>query len=284
MSALGPGDPVLCAGSVVQGDFRAKAAAAAAGGFRGVSLFLDDYLDARAGGASDAELRGVLADHGLAVGELDTLLSWVPGAELGAGASAQGEGLFRHDEDDFYRAAQALGARSLNAVAYTDAAVPEPALAEAFAGLCERAAGHGLKVHLEFLPFTPVRDAEAALRIVETAGPNGGLLLDTWHHFRSGLPDARLAALPGERVLALQLADAPARAEADPVAETLHRRRLPGEGDVDFPAILAALRSAGAAVPIGVEVFSDELAKLPAEEAGRRAGEALRRVLAGAEA
>jgi hypothetical protein len=36
----------------------------------------------------------------------------------------------------------------------------------------------------------------------------------------------------------------------------------------------------GSPAPFGVEVFSDALAALPAEEAGRRAGDAVRAVLA----
>ncbi len=273
MSALGPGDLVLCAGSVAQGNFGEKAAAAAAGGFRGLSLFLDDYLGARAAGSADAELRSMLDDHGLAVAELDTLLSWIPGA------GEEGEGLFRHTEDDFYRAADALGARSINAVAYTDASPSEDALAGAFAGLCERAAGHGLLVHLEFLPFTPIRDVDTALRIVESAGSNGGIMLDTWHHFRSGVPGDHLRTIPGARILGVQMNDAPAKAEADPVDETLHRRLLPGDGDIDLAAVVAALRAIEAPAPFGVEVFSDTLAALSAEEAGRRAGEAVRALL-----
>lgn len=280
MSPLGPGDLVLCAGSVVQGDFHEKVAAAAAGGFRGLSFFLDDYLDARAAGSSDAVLRRTLDDHGLAVAELDTLLSWVPGAELAAGATREGEGLFRHTEDDFYRAADALGARSLNAVAYTDASIAEEALTDAFAGLCERAKRHGLLVHLEFLPFTPIRDVDVALRIAGPAGDNAGIMLDTWHHFRSGVSDAHLRDLPGHHILGVQLNDAPARAESNPVDETLHRRLLPGDGDIDLTAILGALRAIGAPAPLGVEVFSDALAALPAAKAGRRLGDATRAVLA----
>lgn len=284
MSALGPGDLVLCAGSVMQGDFRDKLAAAVAGGFRGVSLFLDDYLAARTAGSSDAELRRALDDHGLAVAELDTLLSWIPGTELAAEAADEGEGLFRHSEDDFYRAADALGARSLNAVAYTDASISEAALGDAFGALSERAGRNGLRVHLEFLPFTPIRDVDAALRIVGNAGDNAGIMLDTWHHFRSGVPNDRLRELPGARILGVQLNDAPAQAEPNPVDETLHRRLLPGDGDIDLVAVLEALRAIEAPAPLGVEVFSDALAALPVLEAGRRVGAAARALLAKANA
>ena len=205
---------------------------------------------------------------------MDPLLRWLPD-------TAAALEFARHGEDDFYRVADALGARSLNAVVYAEKPIPADALAEAFAGLCDRAAGHGLLVHLEFLPWTQVADVDAALAIVERAGrANGGVMLDAWHHFRGGVPDARLAELPGARILGVQLDDAPGEPEADLVDETLHRRLLPGEGAIDLPAIVRALRAAGSPAPLGVEVFSDALAALPAEEAARRAGAAARAVLA----
>jgi sugar phosphate isomerase/epimerase len=277
---LGPDDLVLCAGTLAAAPLEARIPAAAAAGFTGVSLFLDDVARFRSGGGSDADLRGLLEDHGLAVAELDPLMSWVPGAGLAGGASPEGEGFFRHGEAEFFAAADALGARSVNAVVFAARPVPEDALVEAFARLCDRAAEHGLLVHLEFLPFCQVRDADSALAIVEAAGrENGGITFDVWHHFRGGgKPDAAYRVAP--RVLSVQLDDAPAQAEPDPTQETLHRRLLPGEGAAGVVELIRALDRGGCRAPLGVEVFSDELAKLPPAEAARRAGEAARRVIA----
>lgn len=280
MKGLGPDDRVLCAGTVPAAGFAERLAAAAEAGFSGVSLFLDDYQRAREQGHGDAELRRMLADHGLGVAELDPLLDWLPGAGLAADATAEGASFFGHGEDAFYAAADALGARSINAVAYADPPPERALLVDAFGALCRRAAAHGLLVHLEFLPWTPVPDAAAALAIAEAAGcDNGGILLDSWHHFRSGLSNEALARLPGQRVLAVQLSDAPAAAEPDPVEETLHRRLLPGQGDADLAGLLRTLDAMGCRAPLGVEVFSDELAALPPAEAARRAGRALDAVL-----
>ncbi len=277
---LGPGDLVLCGGTLPAASLRERADAAAAAGFRGLSLFVPDYRRARAEGLSDADLRSLLSDRGLAVAELDPLLRWIPGAGLGADATAEGTELFRYGEDDFYAVADALGARSLNAVVYADAQIEAGRLAEAFAGLCERAAAHGLLVHLEFLPWTQLPDLGAALSLVEAAGrENDGVLLDSWHHFRSGAGADALSAAPGERILAVQLCDAPARPEPDPVAETLHRRLLPGEGELDLAGLVRALDAGGCRAPLGVEVFSDALAALPAAEIARRAGDAARALL-----
>jgi sugar phosphate isomerase/epimerase len=281
---LGAGELVLCAGTVARAPFRDKLAAAAGAGFAGVSLFLDDYEAARAG-TSDAELRRMLADHGLAVADLDPLLAWIPGTGPGAGVTEEGQGFFRHGPDAFFRVADALGARSLNVALAVDPGLPPAALAEHFADLCDRAAEHGLLVHLEFLPWSPVPTLRAALEIAELAGrANGGVTLDVWHHARSGgrADDVRAAA--AARILAVQLSDAPAEPEANLVDETLHRRRLPGDGDVDLTGILRALAAIRAPAPLGVEVFSDALAALTPVEAARRAGDAARAVRARAEA
>jgi sugar phosphate isomerase/epimerase len=81
-------------------------------------------------------------------------------------------------------------------------------------------------------------------------------------------------------VLGIQLDDAPAAPEPDLPTASLHERRLPGEGELPLGGLLEALRAAGAVAPIGVEVFSDELHALGPVPAGRRAGEAVRRLLA----
>ena len=277
---LGPDDLVLCAGTVSQARFAERVVAAAEAGFRGISLFLSDYEQAHADGLSDADMRAMLADHGLEVSELDPLMSWLPGAALGSSANQQGEAFFRHGESDFHAAAEALGARSINAVLVSDTAPPFPEIAEAFAGVCDRAAEHGLVVHLEFLPWTPIRDVQAALEIVEMADrPNGGVMLDSWHHFRSGTGDDALRRVPGARILGVQLNDAPRKPEPDVIAETTRRRLLPGEGDIDLVELVRILDEVGSRAPIGVEVFSEELFARPAAEVARRAGDAAREVL-----
>lgn len=276
---LGPHDLVLCAGTLPAASLRERVEAAARHGFSGLSLFLADYRRAREAGHSDAELRRWLSEHGLEIAELDPLMRWVPGVELAGDATRAGAAMFAFGEEDFFAAAEALGARSINVVLYSEAPIEPERLCEAFAGLCERAARRELLVHLEFLPWTQIPDLASALDLVADAGPNGGVMLDSWHHFRSGADPEVLRAAPAERILAVQLSDAPAQAQGPPVEETLHRRLLPGAGDAELPALLQSLADIGCRAPLGVEVFSDELAALPADEAARRAAEAARRVL-----
>jgi sugar phosphate isomerase/epimerase len=264
---------VLCRGTIPAASFRERVIAAAAAGYGGISLFAADYQSGREGGLSDADMRGLLADHGLAIAELDPLMHWIPGrphAERGAA-----------DEAAFYAIAAAIGARSINAAIGVPGAVASDRVAESFAGVCDRAREHGLLVPLAFLPWTAIDDVRKAVDVVRLAGrENGGVMFDTWHHLRSGLPDSVIDEIPAERIIAIQTNDAPREAEENLVDETLHRRLLPGEGDIDLPGIFRRLFSGGCKAPVGVEIFSDELAKLPFDEAARLAADATRRVLA----
>jgi len=281
--ALGPGDLVLCSGTLArEARFRERVDAAVAGGFSGISLWGRDYGRARRDGLDDAGIRSLLADHGLAVAELDLAWWWLPGAsDVQIPASLDTEELFAYDEAQLFQVADAVGARSLNAIDVFGGDWSVDQAAAAFAGLCDRAAEHGLLVHIEFLPWSRIPNVATAWEIAKLADrPNGGVLVDAWHYFRSGADAAGLRAVPGERVLGLQLDDGPVRPEADLPTASLHERALPGAGELDLVGLLRTLRDIGAAAPIGVEVFSDELHALDPVEAGRRAGAATRELLA----
>ncbi len=183
--------------------------------------------------------------------------------------------------DELLRIADVFGARSINAVDVLGGRWDIEEGAAAFGALCDRAADHGLVVHLEWLAWSRIPDLATALEIVRLADrANGGLNIDTWHCARTGTTAAQLSALPGDRVLAQQISDGPLAAEADLLDATLHHRLLPGQGDFDLAGYLGALRRAGAEAPVGVEVFSDALHALGPARAARQAAEATRRLLA----
>jgi len=276
--ALGFGDLVLCAGTVPLSSLQERIVAAAQAGFAAISLFPHDYQRARASGLSDADLRGLLRDHDIRIAEIDPLLSWMPGDSAGAGMSDEGRAFLATGEDEFFAIADALGARSINAALADPRPVELDAVADAFGALCDRAAVHDLLVTLEFLPWTTIRDAAAAASVAVRAGrANGGVMLDAWHHFRSG---AATASIPAAQVLGIQINDAPVQAEADPIDETLHRRLAPGDGEIDLVELLRHLVAGGCTAPIGVEVFSDAWAAAPLRDTTQCMADAARRILA----
>jgi sugar phosphate isomerase/epimerase len=273
---------VLCSGTLARGtSFADRVAAARAGGFQGISLWGRDYQSARDEGLSDSDLRAILADNGIAIAELDPAWWWLPGAkDVQIPPELDDQDVFRFGEADLFAVADSLAARSLNAVDVFGGRWTLDDAVESFAALCRRAAEHGLLVHLEFLPWSKIPDLETAWKVVRGADqPNGGIAIDAWHYFR-GVPHAELLeAMPGERILSVQLDDAPAVAEPDLLAATLHGRLLPGEGELDLQSLVGCLRRIGANAPVGVEVFSDALHLLGPAEIGRLAGECTRRVL-----
>jgi sugar phosphate isomerase/epimerase len=98
---LGRDDLVLCSGTIRAASFAHTVSAAGAAGFQGVSLYYDEYAIARAEGWSDADLRALLDDNGVAVAEIDGRMDWLPGDDGAPGVA------------DFVAAAAALGARSM---------------------------------------------------------------------------------------------------------------------------------------------------------------------------
>ena len=211
---LGAGDTVLCSGTLRRDlSFRERVAAAAAGGFSGISLWGRDHRAAREEGLSDRDIGLLLADHGLSVAELDPAWWWLPGASaVHIPPELDGEQIFAFGERELFAVAGGVGARSINAVDVFGGAWSLDEAATTFAGLCDRAAGHGLLVHLEFLPWSRISDLATAWQVVRAADrPNGGLMLDSWHYFRSDPDAALLRSIPGASILGVQLSDAPPR-------------------------------------------------------------------------
>jgi sugar phosphate isomerase/epimerase len=280
---LSPEALVLCAGTLRRGiPLAERAAAAQAAGFDGISLWGRDYQAARDEGLSDADIRALLDDHGVAVAEVDPLWSWLPGAaDMAIPAAYDTEDMFTFDEARLFAVAEAVQARSVNVVDVFGGDWTLDQATESFVGLCQRAAERGLMVQLEFLPWSKIPDLATAWRIVRAADqPNGGIMLDAWHYFRSTPDDEVLRSIPGDRILGVQLSDAPAVAETNLMDAALHYRLLPGRGELDLSDLIATLRQIGAGSPFGVEVFSDALDHFETGQAAQQAGDTVRALLA----
>lgn len=277
---LGPGDLVLCGGTLLKRSLRELVEAAAAGGFGGVSVWPHHVAGLRAQGLSDADVRALLADAGVVPLEVEPVLSWLPAGSL----PPEQEKLAGPPVETFFALAEALGAPTLLAVDGFGARAGRAALVDAFGALCEGAARHGLSVKLEFTPWSAIPDAATAHAIVRESGAaNAGLLIDAWHHFRGANDPDQIAALPGDAVLGVQLNDASAAPTGETLPqESMHARRLPGEGHIDLVGLLRTLDAIGCRAPLGAEVFSDALDALEPSEVGRRVGASMRAVVAAA--
>lgn len=262
-------------GEAASAPFEARVSAAAAAGYAGLGLLVDDYEALRANGRTDADLRAILDDHGMRVHEIEFLYHWTCRDERASFARAL--------EDRLYRMADGLGVRHVNMgdVNSPREMSPLDLAAERFAAICDRAADHGLLVALEFLPWSGIPDAATAWEVVRSAGRrNGGINLDAWHHFRGAADDEMLTAVPAERYVAVAINDAAAEVVGDLIEDTTRRRRLPGEGAFDLVGFLRLLDAHGVRAPLTVEILSDRQNERPTAEAARVAFDATRSVLA----
>lgn len=165
-------------------------------------------------------------------------------------------------------AGAALGARTI-LVAGDDPDAKR--LADGFARLCERLRPVGLTADLEFMPWTAVPDARAAMRVLEAAGrpSNAGILVDALHFARSATTLDDVRAIPREWLHYAQICDAPVRTpDGAPFTpeQLIHTARcerlLPGEGEIDLRGLFGALP---ADLPVSVEVV--HLARMALQDA-----------------
>ena len=229
-------------------------------------------LRAAESGTTAAEIGQQARDLGLDL-VMDPVMNWYPDRQPSpsrfAGVST----------DDALRMCEALGVTSLTVIATASSDVPVRELAEHFGRVCDRAAGFGAQVHLEFMPFTVVRNLGIAWDLVRGADrPNCGLVFDTWHFFR-GEPDFDvLAGIPGDRIFCVQVDDAAAVPQGS-LREETSRRLLPGDGALDLIAAVRALHTIGALRWVGPEVISPELAAMPVLDAATLAMERTRAIV-----
>lgn len=273
-------DLVLAMGTLRHAGFRDRVTAAAGAGFAGIGLATRAYIRLREEGWSDSALRAVLDDAGVRLLETEGLFGFSSTGSVRSGPLAGRRYADPASERAAFAMADAFGVRHLMVNGAFEG-VLEPNAVEAFAGLCDRAADHGLLIALEPVPCSSVPDLATALAVVTGAGrPNGGLCVDSWHLYRGGGDEGLLRDVPGELVLVVQLDDGPLQpVDADYLVDTMHHRQLPGEGELPLLAFLGALATADVRAPVSVEVLSDELdARSPAEVA-RLAADSTRRVL-----
>jgi sugar phosphate isomerase/epimerase len=216
------------------------------------------------------DLRRALDDAGIRVTYLDGLPGALPGTPEVAGWSQQ----------EVFDLASALGAERLNVAHFGgDPATPIEVLGEGLARAAERAAFQDLRVMVEFIPGTGVPDLLSAVDLVKAAGvPGIGILLDSWHLYRSGGSPSLLTGEAVQLVAGIQLADR-RRSQDDEPYVPMTGRLLPGEGELPLAAVVAAVLAVHPDLPVGIEIFSEELFAMDPGEAATRAATSLRRTL-----
>jgi sugar phosphate isomerase/epimerase len=255
--------------------------ATVAGGFDALSMPPHVALANAERGLTARQMRTMAQDRGVTLSHLDGGIGFMP-VTLPTGASPRLIRRFGLPREQVLDLASELGVHCLCTVGLFDQGLYQTdELIEGFAELCDRAAERGMEVTLEPMAFFGMQDFRLAAEVVRAAGrPNAALLFDGWHFTRVGPDLPLLPELHRSGPIDVQLNDGAAEPLGGSVmADSTDHRMFPGEGAFDTIGYLEAI-GPGRFRSLGVEIFSLELDRLPAVEAGRRAGQSLREVAA----
>jgi sugar phosphate isomerase/epimerase len=253
--------------------------ATVAGGFDALSMPPHVALANAERGLSPRQMRTMAQDRGVTLSHLDGGIGFMPVA-LPTGATPRLIRRFGIPREQVLELASELGVHSLCTVGIFDEGLYRTdELIDGFQQLCDLAAARGMNVTLEPMAFFGMQDFRLAAEVVREAGrANGGLLFDSWHFTRVGPDLSLLPELHKSGPVDIQVNDgAAAPLGASVMADSTDHRMFPGDGAFDITGYLQAIGPEHFC-SFGVEIFSLELDKMPAVEAGRRAGQALRDV------
>jgi sugar phosphate isomerase/epimerase len=244
-------------------DFKDRAEAAARAGFKGMGIWNADLyhtLERR----SLKEMKKILDDNGMKYLELEFLRDWFVDGEKKKRSDIERKKLLE--------ASAALNAMHVKVGDFENTKCAMPRVIEAFAELCAEAAKYGARIGFELMPFAMINTLKDALAMVEGAGAkNGGIILDTWHVAKLGIPYEEVARMPRQYLTSVELNDGTYKAPWSLLEDTINHRRFCGEGEFDVPRFIECVQKTGYTGPFGIEVLSQELRKKPLEEAVTRA-------------
>ncbi|WP_229874764.1 sugar phosphate isomerase/epimerase family protein [Amycolatopsis deserti] len=239
--------------------------AVAAAGWDGIGIAQDDLREVRDTIGFPA-LRELIADAGIAQTEVELLTDWWTTDARRA----------RSDETRqlLLDAAEELGANHIKvATTYGDPAEDLTPFVRPLRELSAQAVDRGTRIAIEGMPFSLIGSVPAAAELAHAVGhPGCGVIVDSWHVFRAGTTLAELeAALTPDILFGAELDDADATVRGSLFEDTIHHRRLCGEGVFDLVGLVETLTRAGWTGGWGVEIISREHRALPIDEALTRA-------------
>ena len=144
---------------------------------------------------------------------------------------------------------------------------------------------HKIRVGIEFLGplyFRTRRKYEfmvtepELIEFCKEAGPNWGLVLDTWHWYLSGSTIAEIVSAGKDRIVTVHISDAKQMPPED-VRDNM--RLFPGEGIIDLKGIFKALKKIGYEDGITPEVLGRAPDTWTPEQAAKAALDSTRAVL-----
>jgi len=240
----------------LSGTLRQKLEAVADAGFDGIELFEADFINFK---GTAAELGRIAGDLGLSIDLYQPFRDF----------EGMPEPQFRRSLERAERKfdlMEAMGAPTVLCCSNTSPlSVNDPALAAAqLHELAERAARRNLRVGFEALAWGRHTSLYGqAWDIVRRADhPHLGLILDSFHTLSLKDDPTGIAAIPGDKIFFLQMADAPLLS-MDVLQWARHHRSFPGQGDFDVVGFFEQVLRAGYTGPLSLEIFNDIFRETP---------------------
>lgn len=130
--------------------------------------------------------------------------------------------------------------------------------------LAERAAAHNIRIAYGPLAWAAhVKTLKQAWDIVRRSDhPHLDIYLSSFQLLAADKDQGTLASIPGDRIAAVQIADAP-NVSIDPVSKNRFYSCLPGQGDLDLPGFVRDVLATGYTGALALEIANDAFRAAP---------------------
>jgi 4-hydroxyphenylpyruvate dioxygenase len=234
----------------LSGTLEEKLRAAAKAGFTSVEIFENDLLGSA---LTPREVRALMADLGISCS------LYQPFRDFEGMPGDQRQRAF----DRAARKFDVMAELETDRILFCSNCLPQSLgdrqrIVDDFRELGDLAAKRGVFVGYEALAWgRHVNDHRVAWAIVETVDhPHIGIILDSFHSLSRRIPSDSIAEIPGDKIVYVQLADAPLL-DMDLLYWSRHFRNLPGQGGLDVPGYVAEILKTGYDGPLSLEIFND---------------------------
>lgn len=239
--------------------FLHRVEAAAEAGYKGIGLVHADLMSV-VDKLGYKQMRQILDDHGIKYFELEILEHWYRQGEIRRQSDK-----IRHE---MLEVCAEVGVKTLK---LGSGPANDPLnlelMTQEFATLADQAAQHDTAIMIEFMPFCNLNTLAPAVEIAKHANRNNaGVLLDIWHLARAQVDFDEIRCIPKQFIKGVELDDADVYPLENLFLDTIHRRKLPGDGDLEIKKFIDAIYATGYDGPWGVEVISEVLRKQPLKQ------------------
>ncbi len=235
----------------LSGGLAEKLEAIAAAGFTGVEVFESDLLSFN---GTPKDVARMVASLGLKI------VTFQPFRDFEGMPEPQRSRTFARAERKF----DLMGELGCNLLMICSNVAPDclagiDRAAADFQELGERAQKRGIRVGFEALAWgRHISDYRDSWEVVRRADhPAIGLTLDSFHIFSRKTDLKAIRSIPGDRIVLVQLADAP-WLDMDVMNWSRHFRCFPGQGDFPLIEFMEAVSATGYSGLLSLEIFNDQ--------------------------